>query len=254
INALRILNASQQFNLDKLIELGYDTYLAAFEVLIPSLLKAWENKKDDENYSGLKDAIEILRNWDLRCSETSVATTLAIEWGENLIPKMNTAERDVIKRMTDYVMGAKDTELLGELKKVLNKLQSNFGTWYVAWGEVNRYQRISGEPGAKYEDSKASLPVAFAASTWGCLPSYVSRYYDGTKKRYGYNGNTFICAVEFGKKLKAKSLLTGGVSGDPNSPHFTDQAELYSKGKFKDVLFYKEDILKNAVRKYKPGQ
>jgi acyl-homoserine lactone acylase PvdQ len=77
---------------------------------------------------------------------------------------------------------------------------------------------------------------------------------NGTQKRYGYNGNSFICAVEFGKKIKAKSLLAGGQSGDPASKHFGDQAEMYTKGIFKDVLFYKEDVLNNVERQYRPGE
>ncbi|MEN9884453.1 MAG: hypothetical protein RLZZ420_1670, partial [Bacteroidota bacterium] len=86
------------------------------------------------------------------------------------------------------------------------------------------------------------------------LPSYNSRTYQGSQKRYGYGGNSFICAVEFGKKIKAKSLLAGGQSGNPASKHFKDQAEMYTKGQFKDVLFYKEDILKNMETQYSPGE
>jgi acyl-homoserine lactone acylase PvdQ len=76
----------------------------------------------------------------------------------------------------------------------------------------------------------------------------------GTKLRYGNSGNSFICAIEFGKRIKAKSLLAGGESGDPSSKHFTDQAEMYTKGQFKEVLFYKEDVLKHVEKKYHPGE
>ena len=117
-----------------------------------------------------------------------------------------------------------------------------------------RFQRISSDVDNKFDDSKPSIPVGFVASTWGMLPSFVSRTYPGTKKRYGYNGNSFICAVEFGKKIKAKSLLTGGESGNENSKHFTGQALMYSKGQFKDVLFYKEDVMKHAEKSYHPGE
>ncbi|MEP6750800.1 MAG: penicillin acylase family protein, partial [Bacteroidota bacterium] len=99
-----------------------------------------------------------------------------------------------------------------------------------------------------------SIPVGFASSIWGMLPSYTARYYPGTKKRYGVNGNSFICTVEFGKKVKAKSLLAGGESGNPNSKHFNDQLLMYSKGQFKDVLFYKDDVMKNAEKTYHPGE
>jgi acyl-homoserine-lactone acylase len=102
-------------------------------------------------------------------------------------------------------------------------------------------------------DKEQSLPVPFASGIWGMLPSFNSRYFPGTIKRYGVNGNSFVCAVEFGKKVKAKSLLAGGNSGDSSSPHFKDQALMYTQGQFKDVLFYKEDVLKQAKKTYHPG-
>jgi len=88
--------------------------------------------------------------------------------------------------------------------------------------------------------------------TWGSLPSFYSRRLD-TKNRYGLSGNSFIAAVEFGPRLKAKTILTGGESFNPSSPHFTDQAEGFLEGKFKDINFYREDVLKNAERTYHPG-
>ena len=63
-----------------------------------------------------------------------------------------------------------------------------------------------------------------------------------------------MCAVEFGPKIIAKSLLAGGNSGDPSSKHFYNQAKMYQKGEFKEVLFYKEDVQKNAERTYHPGK
>jgi acyl-homoserine lactone acylase PvdQ len=60
--------------------------------------------------------------------------------------------------------------------------------------------------------------------------------------------------VEFGDKVKAKSLLAGGQSGDPTSQHFYDQAQRYAQGQFKDVAFYKDDVLKRAVERYQPGK
>jgi acyl-homoserine-lactone acylase len=62
-----------------------------------------------------------------------------------------------------------------------------------------------------------------------------------------------VAAVEFGPRVRAKSILAGGESGEPTSPHFMDQAAMYSRGEFKDVLYYKEDIEKQLERKYHPG-
>jgi acyl-homoserine lactone acylase PvdQ len=106
------------------------------------------------------------------------------------------------------------------LLAAISDLQNKYGKWQIPWGDINRFQRISGDINNHFDDNKPSLPVGFVASTWGMLPSYSSRSYPGTQKRYGVHGNSFICAVEFGKKIKARSLLAGGESGDPSSSFF----------------------------------
>jgi acyl-homoserine-lactone acylase len=63
-----------------------------------------------------------------------------------------------------------------------------------------------------------------------------------------------VAVVEFGPRLRAKSVLAGGVSGDPASPYFANQAEMYAKGQFKDVLFYREDVERGKARSYRPGE
>ncbi len=263
INAVRVLSKENQYTIDKVVAAGYDTYLAAFEKLIPALINSFEKTKDanDTIYTQLNEPVNVLKNWDLHCGENSIATTLAVEWGQKLIPKMiETIDEDEyqyvdqVTRTERFVKIAKTEDLIRPLLEVVNELKNKFGNWKIPWGQINRFQRISGTIDLNYSDAEPSIPVGFASSAWGMLPSYSSTYFQGTKKRYGSDGNSFICAVEFGKKIKAKSLLAGGESGHPGSKHFTDQAGMYAKGKFKDILFYKEDILKHVERKYRPGE
>jgi acyl-homoserine lactone acylase PvdQ len=141
---------------------------------------------------------------------------------------------------------------LQALSNTIEQLKNKYDRWDIPWGEINRFQRIASDIDNKFDDHKPSIPVGFVSSTWGMLPSYSSKTFPGTVKRYGVNGNSFICAVEFGKKIMARSLLAGGESGDPRSAHFFDQGSMYSKGQFKEVLFYKEDVMKHVERKYHP--
>jgi len=231
--------------------------LAAFEDLIPALINAFEKHIDynDTAFAYLAGPIAVLKNWDYNVSEKSIATTLAIEWGQRLQVQINrTNGADIVEKTKGFAILAGPNTLLEPLLATIKDLQSRFGKWQILWGEINRFQRISSDIENKFDDSKPSIPVGFASSAWGMLPSYTSRYFPGTTKRYGVNGNSFIAAVEFGKKIKAKSLLAGGESGDENSPHFFDQGLMYSKGQFKDVLFYKEDVLKHSTKSYHPGE
>jgi acyl-homoserine-lactone acylase len=261
INAARVLGSGSAFTIDKTIAAGYDRRLTAFEILIPALVNSFEKNisTNDSLYAVLTEPIQTLKSWDYNTSETSVATTLAIEWAEKLSATLrriyiDEGWDDQVSLVKQFAATSTKEELLPPLLTVVKDLKNRFGKWDIPWGEINRYQRISGDIVQQYKDDQPSLPVGFGSSAWGMLPSYSSRYYPGTNKRYGVGGNSFICAVEFGKKIKAKSLLAGGESGDPASPHFTDQLEMYTKGKFKDVLFYKEDLLKHVEKQYHPGE
>lgn len=260
INAVRILDLEKKYTIEKVIAAGYNTRLAAFEDLVPALIKAYDTygshvSNVDSLYTQLAEPIKILKSWDFNAAENSIATTLAIEWGEKLgIQISRTNGGDVVQKTKSFVTLAGPNTFLEPLLATVKNLQSRYGTWRMTWGEINRFQRISSSITNNFDDNKPSLPVAFASSAWGMLPSYSSNYFPGTKKRYGVHGNSFVCAVEFGKKIKAKSLLAGGQSGDESSKHFFDQGLMYSKGQFKEVLFYKEDVLKNMERTYHPGE
>lgn len=257
INAVRVLSKESNYTIDKVIAAGYDTYLAAFEKLIPALVKAFDANK--EKYVSLTEPVLTLKNWDIRAAENSVATALAITWGEKLLPGILHAAEDYedidqVTRTEKFAATAPAEDLLQPLSDVIDEFKTKYGKWQTAWGEINRYQRISTDIDQEYNDAAPSIPVGFASSAWGQLPSYTSRYFPGTSKRYGVNGNSFICAVEFGERITAKSLLAGGETGNPDSKHFNDQMLMYSKGQFKDVLFYKEDVMKHAERTYHPGE
>ena len=257
VNAVRIFSKGSQYTLDKVIADGYDTKLSIFEILIPSLITVYEKNKT--TYPELNEVISTLKNWDYYAKENSVATTLAVEWAYKLDPiilkaYVDEGEPDQVENTRKFATNATAVQMLPQLQLVLKELNSKWGTWKVAWGEINRFQRSTGDIDLKYDDAQPSLPIAFGPGSWGSLPSFKSSYQKDSKKRYGYNGNSFVCAVEFGPKIKAKSLLAGGNSGNPDSKHFNDQSEMYRKGSFKEVLFYKDDVIKNAEKTYHPGE
>jgi acyl-homoserine-lactone acylase len=237
--------------------LGYDHYLSAFDSLLPPLFKDFDALPVmNPVYNNLKEAIDTLRNWDKRSSASSVATTVGIFWAYQVLSKNfpgapEAILKDQVKMFTWNINHQSPQERLDALQAVLSGLQNKLGSWKVAWGEITRFQRLTGDIRAKFDEGESSLPVGLASSVLGSLPSYEATWQGS--KMYGTAGNSFVAVVEFGKKVTAKSIVTGGGSFQPGSKHFLDQAQMYIDGKFKDVFFYKEDIEKNAERTYHPG-
>jgi acyl-homoserine-lactone acylase len=261
IHAVRVLENRTDFTLDSLISTAYDSYLPAFEVLMPALLKAWDDTPEANPLrSQLKDQIDLLRHWDLRFANESVPTALAIYWGQDMMKRIDARakERKVSKgswAVFDFIVANTSAqEKLESLLFASARLEQDFGSWKTPWGEINRFQHVSGAIDQVYDDAKPSLPVPFTASVWGSLAAFGATSPGKTRHIYGDRGNSFVAVVEFGPKIHAKSVLAGGESGDPASPHFNDQAGMYSRGEFKDVLFYPEDVKKHSERSYHPGQ
>jgi hypothetical protein len=80
-------------------------------------------------------------------------------------------------------------------------MQKDYGAWQIPWGEINQYQRTV--KGKSFDDKEISLPVGIASALFDSLPAFEPTWYK-TAKGYGYAGNSFVAAVEFGDKIKAK--------------------------------------------------
>jgi acyl-homoserine lactone acylase PvdQ len=253
VHAVRVLTDADDLTLDGLIELAHDPYLPGFEKLVGGLLEAWDQAVERD--AALAEPIAVLREWDLATGEESVAMSLAHFYGMNYLERGVTpeglSEMEAINYLGTEVSPADRLEVFAE---TVAMLANDFGDWRIPWGEINRFQRLSGAIDLEYDDDKPSLAVGMANSRWGALADFGAKRREGTKRLYGDNGNSFVAVVEFGDKVTAKSILVGGQSNDPDSPHFDDQAPLYVKQQFKDVAYYREDVERRAAEHYVPGR
>ena len=254
IHAVEVLQNIRGVTLDSLIALGYDSHLTAFDVLLPPLFEEYDRlSPKDPRRADLKEPIEALRHWNRRTAADSVPTALAVFWGQELLERKRSEAREAGELVFDYMVGhLAYPERIESLSAAVAKLQRDFGRWQTPWGDINRYQRLTDDIVQPVDDDKPSLPVGFAASVWGAFASFDAPYPRKTKKIYGSVGNSFVAAVEFGPTVHAKAILSGGESGDAASPHFTDQALMFTQGKFRDVLFYPREVLAHAERRYHP--
>jgi penicillin amidase len=243
----RILLARQKFSLDDLAMEAFNTQVIEADERIPQLVKEWEALavKEPERAAKLKEPIELLKSWDRISKVDSVAMTLFALTYERVMAMVR--QRDIA-----------NSPRVRALEIILAELEKGHGSWKVAWGEINRLERIPGSEidlrghGA-FRDDKLSLPIAGAPGPLGIVFSFYALPQAGQKRLYGVAGSSFMGVVELSARPQARTVLQFGQSGDPVSPHWFDQAQLYAKSQFKPGWFDKAEVEANSSRPYHPG-
>ncbi|MEP6990692.1 MAG: acylase [bacterium] len=255
IHASGLLSARKDFTPATLMAAAFDSRLPAFDLLIPGLISAYDKAPAGHPLrASLAPQVAMLRGWDHRWSITSVPTSLAIYWGDALQRAGGNRGSGTVLGDEELLRRTTPEQALQALATASAKLIADFGTWKTPWGDVNRFQRLTGDIVQPFSDTGASIPVGFTSSRWGSLASFGARQYPGTKKWYGTSGNSFVAVVEFGDSVRAKAISAGGESGHPASPHFDDQAVRYTTGELRDVYFYRSQLKGHTERQYHPGE
>jgi acyl-homoserine-lactone acylase len=256
IHALRLLSDRQDFTLESLRDAAYSSYLPAFALMVPPLVSGWDTlPAGDPLKMATAEQIAVLREWDSRWGVESIATSLAVFWGTELLARTQRAAREANADVYEFAATrTTPTERLEALVTASDRLAADFGSWRTPWGRINRFQRISAAIDHPFDDAAPSIPVGFTSARWGSLASFGAAPREGTRKWYGTSGNSFVAVVEFGDRVRAVAVTAGGINNQPDSRHFNDQAERYAAGNLRPVYFYREDVERAAQRTYRPGE
>lgn len=257
VHAMRLLEGASALDVDGLIELSFDTALPAFDELLPPLFKAWRSGPANADLRAkLEEPMALLEGWDRRWAKDSVATSLAVFYGTALgqSARAELASTEGFPNAMQYMAESMTpAAYLEALAAAVLRLESDFGSWRTPWGEINRFQRLTGDIDLPFDDEQPSVPVGFTSGRWGSLASFGARPRAGTKRWYGSSGNSFVAVVEFGDRVRARAVTAGGLSCDPKSPHFDDQIDRYIEGQLRPIYFYTEELEGHVEQRYRPG-
>ncbi len=255
VHADLLLTGKRGWTPDALRAAAFDPYLPAFAQSLPGLVAAWDAlPAADPQRRTLAAPIAMLKAWDHRWGADSVATSLAVFWGDHLWRDVGGVAQAERINVPDYIATRVSPQAkLAALAAAVTRLTGDFGSWRTPWGKINRFQRLDGAITPHFDDAVASFPVPFTSAQWGSLASFGAKRWPGTKRYYGTSGNSFVAVVEFGPRVKAMAVMAGGQSGDPASRHFADQIADYARGRLRPVYFYPDELQRHVERRYRPG-
>jgi acyl-homoserine-lactone acylase len=255
VHADLLLTGKRGWTAETLRAAAYDPYLPAFARLLPGLVDAWRTlPASDPRRAKLAAPIALLDRWDHRWGYGSVATSLAVFWGDQLWREVGGFAQAERMNVPDYIATRVTPEAkLAALSAAVDQLTRDFGDWRTPWQAINRFQRLDDAIQPHFDDARASTPIPFTSAQWGSLASFGAKRWPGTKRYYGTSGNSFVAVVEFGPRVKATAVMVGGQSGDITSPHFADQTARYAGGTLRPVYFHPDELKGHVARRYRPG-
>ena len=260
LRSLEILRGVHKTTFDQWQAAAFDTEVYWAQQQLPKYAVALEQlgAVDPRLADKVRPYLEHLLAWDGRIAADSTAATLCGAWYELLYGPGYPGE-ELRKPLVDDPAAQ-----LAALATAAEKLVELHGDWKIAYAELHRIQRqpcVSDLVDARFDDGGPSLPclgghgpmgVAFTAyySPSVHFPPFISQ-----RRRYALAGTSYLAAWEFAPEgVRGASLVSMGVSGDPSSPHYFDQAKLLSERRLKPERFTLQQATRHAVRSYHPGK
>ncbi len=188
---------------------------------------------DPDKHPEIKDAIAVINKWDGNTdadNEQAAIISVSIQYvlkylRENHISELNNWLPEEV--YYDAVKFAK------------KHLKKHFGKLELPLGEVQRHVR-----------GDVNLPI-------GGIPEVIAQMYTVPYKKgtyQSYVGETFILYVTYNEDgvERIESINCYGSSNHEDSPHYTDQMEMFVNKELKSISLSKENALSKAKKNYHP--
>lgn len=209
---------------------------AAFD-RVSALFKTVELRQDlvNEMHPDFHEGLAILHKWNFVAEINSPGMTMFHLWWHYCLQRAATSFKSEPEFFMAIEQGMPEAQaiLLHALEDASRALKNEYGSLEKQWGEVHRIRVGSRE--AAFPGSLSGESIFTASDTDFNQGKWWTTY--------GYG---FAMVVKFGTVIEAVSLLPFGVSKKQGSRHFDDQFDLLISRRFKQVCFYRDDVLRHV--------
>jgi len=246
----QVLGQDKKFTLDDMKELAFDTTVMPADVIVPLLEHAYTAKPSSD--ARVTRALDLVKAWDRRSAEDSVAYTYVYYWGREYQELFSEPKFSRFvhygRRKIDLDSPEEQDAARRAFEAAVARVQKQFGKSEVRWGDINVVVR-----GGKFPMDGTGLYDVLH-------PDEGPEQDDG--QMYCNDGWGDLLIVVEGSPKEIWSLLPYGESEHPSSPHYNDLAKLHSQRQAKRFWFTPADILahtesvwgdRNRIKVLTPG-
>lgn len=242
-HSLTLVDPQRKLSLEDVITLKHSYRMLLADRVKSDLVAAVRASSPVPNVA---EAIALLERWDNTVAPASRGGVLFEAWWRRYTDSVEVDSMFTEPWRSDAPMttprGLKDARRAAEaFAWAVEETTRRYGAFDVAWGDVHRV-RIG----------TVDVPVGGCGGALGCFRVLNFRN-DADGKRRVIGGDGWVIAVEFTNVPRAYSVLAYGESAREDSPHHSDQAEMFARGEMKRVAFSEADIEAQTIRRYRPG-
>jgi acyl-homoserine-lactone acylase len=243
-NSLELVHNDSVVSLEDVVELKHSMKMILADRVKEELVATVRARNPSDEVAR---ALDLVADWDNRVARESRGAVLFKLWASRYFELTEEDQRyrvpwsEDAPTRTPWGLGNR-ARAMEAFQWAVDETASRFGSWDVAWGEVHRIRA-----------GDLDLAVGGCSGALGCF-RVIGYREDQDGKYKAWTGDSWVLAVEFGETPRGYSVLLYGNSNQEDSPYFYDQAEMFANEAMKVVAFTEDDIQRDLVTRYRPGE
>jgi acyl-homoserine-lactone acylase len=241
-HSLGLIHNDKKLTLEEVRELKHSPKMLVAERVKDDLIAA---VRATQPTSQIEAALKVLADWDNTVAAESRGATLFDRWWDkyydNGAGKFAVAWSAAEPVATPRGLADKE-RAVKTFVEALAEVNELYGRPDVSWGETHRIRK-----------GNVDLPLGGGSGLAGCFRVLGFRQ-DADGKQVANGGDSWVFVVEFSQPPRAYTVVAYSQSEIEGSPHYSDQAALFSANQMKPAAFTDAQIEAQLEKAYRPGE